>query len=143
MRLLSGLALVLALGACDTTAELAEVDVRDLSQDPAALVGTWEWEGSTYFYTVSGEPVAQTPASTDSTETLAFRTDGFVEIVQRGEVAAVEAYEIRRLAYGNGTESDTPHLFVGGRPTPFGIDGRRLYIDDRAVDGPLSQYRKR
>ena len=142
MRLLSGLALVLALGACDTTADLAEVDVRDLSQDPAALVGTWEWEGSTYYYTVSGEPVTETPASTGSTERYTFRGDGTVEIV-RDRAVRTEAYEVRRLTYGNGTESDTPHLFLGGRPTPFGVDGRRLYIDDRAVDGPLSQYRKR
>ena len=64
---------LLALAACDT----ATVDTE--SADAAGIVGTWDWERSTYYETASGQPVTHTPAAAGYTETYAFAADGSVD----------------------------------------------------------------
>ncbi len=136
------LALVV-LAACDTTAvDPGPVDVRDLSQEPGALVGTWDWESSTYYYTATGAPVTQTPETTGHTETYVFEADGTVEVYRDGALERTETYEVKRRVYGNGTESDRPLLFIGEHDVAFGIDGDLLVFDDTPVDGPLARYRR-
>ncbi len=136
MRLLSA-ALVLVLAACDSGLDLVDVDVSDLSHDAAALVGSWEL--ATVTTPGYADPPETRPAS--YAERLTFRADGTARVEHDGEVEET-TYEVRRIEYSNGTQSETPYLFLDTRTEAFGIDGDRFYIDTREVDGPLNEYRR-
>ena len=148
-RALAAAALVFSLAACDTFAgrDLTDLRVGDLSQDPAALVGTWELETITGSGECRSECFGTVPASDRQTsERLTFTADGTFEQVvraQRSEWRQAGPYEVRRIEYGNGTQSERPVLFLDGRPVEFGTDGDRLYVDDRPVDGDLREYHRR
>lgn len=141
---------VLVLAACDTDAvgrDLTTLRVGDLSHDADALVGTWRLSTLTGPGDC-GPPCQQTvPASVRGvSETLTFRAGGTFEQVrtyQGGEWEDAGTYEVRRIDYGNGTQSKDPVLFLNDSPESFGLDGDRLYLDDRPVDGELLEYVRR
>jgi len=137
MRLALLASLALTLAACDSGLDLIDVDVAALSHDPAALVGMWD------LTTVTGSGYGSPPETTrpSYSERFTFREDGTVQIELDGEVQET-TYDVRRLDYGNGTQSDTPYLFLGDRTERFGLDGDRLYLDSREVDGPLNEYER-
>ena len=142
-------ALALSLAACDTFAgrDLTDLRVGDLSQDPAALVGTWELATLTGSGECLGECRQTVPASARGVaETLTFSADGTFEQVatfQQTETTREGPYAVRRIDYGNGTQSDRPALFLDGQPEDFGLEGDRLYLDNRPADGELREYRRR
>lgn len=161
---LASLALLLGLTACDTasparvTSDLdlltpEVIDWRTLSQDPDALVGTWDWVssiGAEGFIPGEDGPtfgeVVLTPESTGRTETWIFRADGTATILTNGEVTFERAYQVRgRGPNDEGTED--PYVSIqfesGGYGLDFGTDGDVLILDDMAVDGPQSRYRRR
>lgn len=114
-----------------------------LTQDPELLVGTWEWQSSTYYFTVDGEPNKKTPESAGYTETLKFYAGGIVERYRNGELEEREPYEIKKQKYPNGTESEDPMLFMGGRgAAAFGVNREKLRISTAFRDGPESIYRR-
>ena len=128
---------LLALAACDT----ATVDTE--SADAAGIVGTWDWERSTYYETASGQPVTHTPATAGYTETYVFDADGSVAIYLNGALERSAPYAIRRRVYANGTQSEDVRLIIGDHDVGFDVSGDRLVLDDRSVDGPLAHYRRR
>ncbi len=155
--------LLLALSACDTggparaTSDLdlltpEPIDWRALSQNPASLIGTWDWVSS-----LSGEaPIpgttpqevgtaVLTPESSGRTETWIFRADGTATRLENGEVVFESGYRVRPRAYWNWTEDDFASIQFGddGYGLDFGTDGDALILDSTPVDGPQSRYRRR
>ncbi len=146
-RVLAAAVLVLSLAACDSDGadrDLTALRVGDLSQDPAALVGTWELATLTGSGECLGDCQRTVPASArQRSETLTFSADGTFEqvaFVQRAMMRREGPYEVRRIDYDNGTQSEDSVLFLDGRPESFGLEGDRLYFDDRPVDGELSEF---
>ena len=137
---LVALAAPAALTGCDTVSPTA-LSVEEMSHDPALLVGTWDLDA----VTGSGEsltpPVRRPAAEAGQAETLTFRADGTA--VRSGDLEETTTWEVRRVDYGNGTQSDTPYLYIGGHSTYFGIQGGVLYLDDRYVDGELREFVRR
>ena len=131
---------LLAVAACDTGGA-DPFDRANLSQDPAALVGTWDLA----FSTNSGEwgpPVRRSVSTLGYTETYAFRADGTFERASDGETVQSGRYEVRRYEF-EGRPTEIPYLFLDGRSRWFGIAGDRLFFDYRIMDGDLREYRRR
>ncbi len=148
MRRLLGLAVLLSLAACDTVGETLldpqTVDVRALSQDPAALVGAWTLVTVTGSGECMGECQQTRPASDVGwSERVTFRADGTAEVSRGGEAARSLPYRVERRNYGNGTQSETALLTLGSSETLFGVQGSQLFTDSRYVDGELLEYRRR
>ena len=151
------LALVVSLSACDTDgvdATLPEdvivdgterIDLSTLSQDAKRVIGTWEWQRSTYFETASGEPEVITPASSGRTEIWMFLTDGRAMQYVNGELAFETDYEVRTRQYPSGARDARPSLQFtdGSYGFDFGTVDRLLVLDDTAVDGGQSVYRRK
>ena len=129
---------LLVVAACDSNAD------SEWSQDPTALVGVWDL----FSVTTSGFsfPAQTIPASpTGRNETLTFRADGSA-LVQRDSTAEETTYEVVTypFEYEEGTFRQAAYLKIGEfRKENFGIDGDRLYFDDRPKDGDLREYRRR
>ncbi|MGB3544655.1 hypothetical protein [Rubrivirga sp.] len=150
LRVLAIVALTLSFTACDTDVvdrDLTMLFVGDLSQDPAALVGTWR------LLTITGPgdcaPSCQetVPASArQRSETLTFSRGGTFErstTTQRGTTERAGRYQVSRAVYGGGIQSEYPVLFLDGQQEDFGLEGDRLYLDSRSVDGELLEYVRR
>ena len=134
MRLSFSLALLLTLAACDTgPVDLGALRVDALSQDPDALIGTWDLVSLT-----TGDPVGT--SAPRRTDTYTFRADGTATRVYDGGAPEETTWEVRYTGY---LADAPPRLYIGDRSEYFGIDGDRLYFDDRPVDGPLSEYARR
>lgn len=119
--------LLLVVGACDSSVSPRE-DFDQLSQNPALLVGTWEWQCDASFW--SGGRCD--PSSVSETETWVFSRDGRLT-VQRQGIVEETAYVVRDRDPGSGTilfvESDGDYV--------FGVDDRRLVLFvDGLADGP-------
>ena len=151
MRALALLAL-LAVAACDTAADgpnLDDVDVSELSHDGAALVGTWDLARVSNPGDCAGQcPGTRTAAEAGWSARYVFRADGTAEYrsghgTARGETVVAGPYAVRYREYDNGTRRDTPLIAFDGRWIVFGIDGDRLYTDDRPVDGELLEFARR
>ena len=140
-RLVLGLAAVLTLAACDTDGsgllDPQEVNVYALSQDPGRLVGAWELVTVTPSGECLGEACTRTRPAAELgwSERITFRPDGTAEVVRDGEPAQRVPYRVERVSYGNGTQSETPYLFIGTRSDVFGVAGDQLFVDGRAYDG--------
>ena len=132
-RTLPALGLCLLLAACDTAGD-------DLRQDPALLVGTWEWERSTS--EGFGARVVETPATASRTETVVFRSDGtFAQFgvdhrADPAEFGQVGAYDVR---------DGSVYARVEGREQwlgAFAVGRDRLELSTVAADGPAQEYRR-
>lgn len=139
--------LLFAVAACDTVGPVdrTNVDVSTLSQDGSALLGT-TWGLVTI--TPSGECVGENCSATRTAQEagqsalIEFRADGRGTFTYDGAVLAEGDYDVRYREYSNGTRSDLPLLFIGGESFNFGLDGDRLYVDDRYLDGPLLEFQR-
>ena len=142
---------LLALAACD--GQSAEVDplspdliaLDALSQDPDALIGTWDLVASLNAET----GMLSTPATTGWRETWTFRRDGTVTIATGtggSQTSRDTAYRVARRTYPNGTQDARARLLLGGADgysQDFGTAGDVLVLDSTPVDGPQSRYRRR
>lgn len=133
MRIALALLLVLAAG-CDSTDPAPEpIDPGFLVDDPALLVGTWDWVESTFYYTVNG-PAISTPATTGWSATFTFRADSTYVYQSNGGPPSSGMYTVHhRAVYG---EDD---LWLGD----YGVNERYLLLSTSAVDGPDVLYRRR
>ena len=120
--------------ACDAA---GREDFDQLSQDPALLVGTWEWERDSYYW--SGSRESATPESTGETETLVFDADGSLVVLRNGAVEAETTYEVRPPAPGA-----DPILYAGTYGEfVFGTRGRTLVMYVHGLgDGPERVFRR-
>ena len=135
------LSVALALAACDTSQSENLFDGLDLTQDAAALVGTWDLVASQS----SGEfgpPTVSRAAGLRYAETYVFRADGTFENFFDGEVIQSGRYEVRRYEF-EGRPTEVPYLLLNDGSRWFGIAGDRLFFDDRPVDGDLREYARR
>ena len=140
------LAALLVAAACDTAADSPEaapvdVDVSQLSHDPAGLVGTWDLRSVTS--SGFGSPPATTAAADlDWSEAYTFRADGTVDVSRDGVLEERTVYVVETLPV-----AASPLLRIGGedryRRLYFGVTRDRLYIDHRPADGPLVEYARR
>ena len=62
-----------------------------------------------------------------------FSSDGTVEVVRPGRPVESRTWDIEPPS----------HLRIGTLGMSFGIDGDRLYLDRRPMDGSLSEYARR
>ena len=140
---LSLVALV-ALAACDGASVEVDplspdlIDLRALSQDPDALIGTWDLVAS---LNPEGGTLT-TPAQTGRTEAWTFRRDGTVTTVFGGDQVLVRDYRVARRP-GRGSGRATIEFDGGGYGEDFGMAGDVLVLDSSPVDGPQSRYRRR
>lgn len=138
VRFVASVALVLSLAACDSQADLVSVNVSDLSHEADALVGTWDLITTTS--PGMGAPPATVPVAS-GTETYVFGADGSVEHYRRGDLVEATTWTLRPA--GPMYPGAPPSLVIGTRREYFGIDGDRLYFDDRPMDGSLAEYARR
>ncbi|MGB3544182.1 hypothetical protein [Rubrivirga sp.] len=137
------LAAVCLLAGCDETGpsllDPAEVNVLDLSQSAAELVGTWDL---TTWTTLGpkGRPV--TEPVTGYQESYAFRADGTVTVTENGEPMET-TFDVRPPERTDGTRGEVEVLFIGGRTETFGVRDDQLFFDRRPADGALNEYRRR
>ena len=133
---------LLALAACDGSgadldpfsADLIDLDA--LSQDPDALVGTWDLVA-----TLNAETGVVTAGADES---VTFRRDGTATFTTSRSVREV-TYRVARRTYPNGTQDRRPSLQFddGTYSEDFGTAGDLLVLDSTPVDGPQSRYRRR
>ena len=135
------LSVLLAFSACDTAQDDDLLDGLDLTQDPAALVGTWDLS-ATQSSGEMGPPVVTRGSGLRFTDTYSFRADGTYEHVYGGGTVHSGRYEVRRYEF-EGRPTEIPYLFLDGDSRWFGIAGDRLFFDDRPVDGDLREYARR
>lgn len=122
MRSLVALLAAVSLTACDTGGPDGP-SVGDLTQDPALLVGTWEWARSVTYAEPTGTRGVLTPATAGRTESVAFGADGaFAEYVD-GDL-------VREGPYGP--------VWLGA----FGVDEDDLVLTTAPADGPTKYYRR-
>jgi hypothetical protein len=144
MRPLALSLLALVFAACDTVGfvDRNEVNVYELTHDADALVGTWDLVTVTPSGECMGEDCTRTRPAEELGQSarVTFRADGTATYVYGDWTLADGAFEVRYHAYGNGTQSDAPQLYIGDERFNFGIDEDRLYFDDRYVDGPLLEF---
>ena len=133
-RLLT-LSLVAALvtAGCDST-----VSPRDgfdqLSQDPAALVGTWDWQCDASFW--SGGRCD--PSEVDATEVLVFGNDGSLTITREGDTVEATTYEVRSRGGRATLDAGTFGSYN------FGVDDQRLVLFvEGLADGPERLFLRR
>lgn len=137
------LAAVCLLAGCDGTGPSllnpAEVNVLDLSQSAAELVGTWDL---TTWTTLGpkGRPV--TEPVTGYQESFSFRPDGTVTVTKNGEPRET-TFDVRPPERADGTRGDVDVLFIGDRVETFGVRNDQLFFDGRPADGALNEYRRR
>ena len=142
-RLLPLALALLALAACDS--QPAEFDplspdpisLDALSQDPGALVGTWDLVAS-----LNAETGVLTRATEGFEQSVTFRADGTATFAY-GRSTREATYSVVRRA--NGTRDARPILeFDGGDSSEyFGTAGDLLVLDSTIVDGPQSRYVRR
>ena len=146
LRRLAVPALLLALAACDGSSDPIDplspdpIDLRTLSQDPAALVVTWDLVAS-----LNAETGVLTRPTDADRENLTLRADGTATLAY-GDDRCETTYRVRRRTYGNGTRDALPSLLFGegaGFGEYFGTAGDVLVLDSTPVDGPQSRYRRR
>lgn len=115
------------------------VDVSALSHDTDALVGTWDLVTITPSGECIGADCTRTrPASEfGQSARLTFRADGTSTYIYNEEVLAEGSYSTFARE-----PDDIPVLQFGAGLRTFGIDGDRLYLDDRIVDGPLLEFER-
>jgi len=136
--LLAGLS---ALPACDTVGsgllDPQEVRLSELSQDPAALVGTWQLATVTPSGECYTENCTRTRSAAEAgwSERIVFRVDGMAEVFRNGVAGEAVAYRV---------DSETPpaRLVLGARRELFGVAGDQLFLDDRYIDGSLLEFRR-
>ena len=135
-------ALAVSLAACDSDGLIdpLEVDVLELSQDRADLVGTWDLATET----TAGEfgPPVTEPA-TRFVSVLAFLEDGTFERSDATGVVETSTWEVRPVPRRDGRGGTVAVLFIGDRSESFGVRGDQLFVDYRATDGPLREYVRR
>lgn len=136
MRLALPLLALLALAACDGSESGGAdpfspdlIDLRTLSQDPAALIGTWELVA---YIPESGDLF--TTLITGRRETWTFRRDGTVTTVFDGDQILERRYRVQ----GGNLQFDE-----GGYGEDFGTAGDVLVLDSTSVDGSQKRYRRR
>lgn len=132
--------LVVASG-CDTGApDRNRVDIHTLSHDADALVGTWDLVTVTPSGECMGEGCTHTrpAAEVGQSARLVFRADGTATYTSDETVLAEGSYGVSTPESG-----DTPRLLIGDARLVFGVDGDRLYLEYRYVDGPLLEFRRR
>ena len=116
-------------GGCDSTVSPRE-DFDELSQDPAALVGTWDWQCDASFW--SGGRCE--PSEAEGTETLVFGNDGSLDVARDGAAVRATTYEVREGRLDAGSF---------GRYV-FGVDDRRLVLFIGGLaDGPERLFSRR
>ena len=132
MRLLSLVALAALVTACDTGGpDLTDLRVDELSHDPAALVGSWDLVTVTSSgYMGAPQTVAVGEAERRS---YVFSADGTVEVGRPGRSVESTTWAVEPPG----------HLQIGTLGMTFGIDGDRLYLDRRPMDGGLYEYARR
>ena len=133
----------LALAACDAGHDLADLRIDGFSQDPEALVGTWDLISVT---TPGQFEAPRTIPAEPGDETLAFRADGTLRIERDGRETdeTTWAVVVYPFEYEEGRFRDAAYLQIGEhRKESFGVDGDRLYFDDRPRDGGLHEYARR
>ena len=134
---------VLALAACDSDGtDLLQLNVSELSHDPALVVGTWELVSVTS--AGFGTPPTTTSASAlDWKESYTFRADGRVEVYRDGQLEESTVWTVETLPDG----ALSPSLRIGTeteyRREYFVVTPTRLYFDHRPADGPLLEYARR
>ena len=131
---------MLGLVACDAGTErsLADLDVSALAHDADALIGTWDLVTTTSPGFVS--PPATTPAPAGEL-TYTFAADGSA-VVERN-YAEPRQTTWRLEPAGPSFPGAPPRLVVDEGRHYFGVDGDRLYIDYRPMDGPLYEFARR
>jgi hypothetical protein len=127
--LIAALALALALPACslsgsDASPTITPIDFSRYTQDPDQLVGTWQWERSTTYFTSSGRPDVRTPASTGETRRLVFTADDSVRVYRSDTLV----------------ERTTRQHYLEG--TQWGTRGDTLAISTAFRDGPERVYQR-
>ena len=135
-------ALPLVLAACDGSATDFDpfttdlIDLDALSQDPEALIGTWDLAAS-----LNAETGVVTAGGSES---VTFRRDGTATF-DSGRGTREVTYRVERRTYANGTRDARPSLQFdgGGYGEDFGTAGDLLVLDSTPVDGPQSRYRRR
>ena len=98
------------------------IDFSMFEQDTTGLVGSWKWIRTTYYYNSSGQPVIQTPATTDSTQTVIIQEEGTIKF------------------YLNDELKDTEPVDTYLDPKQWGIRSDTLAISSAHVDGPESVF---
>jgi hypothetical protein len=136
-------ALVVLLAACDTgPLDPLDVNVAELSQDPADLVGTWDLVTET---TPGDIAPPMTVPVTRYVSVLAFFEDGTFERSDASGVVETSTWEVRRVPVRDGSGDTVGVLYVGDRQEAygFGTEGDQLFLDYRPVDGPLLEFHRR
>ena len=124
-----------AVTACDSDGP-DDLSVVDLTQDPALLVGSWEWVRSVVRAEPTGARSVVTPAGAGRTERVEFRADGtFAEYVD-GEPVLEGPYEA--LRGGVHVEGASGRSWLGS----FGVDEDDLILTTAPADGPTKYYRR-
>jgi len=120
------LAVVFALAACDTGGpeepRPQPIDFSKFSKDSTLVEGRWAWQRSTGYFTPSGEPHTQMPASTDSTETLVFTEHAApkrvtLETYQNGDLKEQATYPTWQRLY----EAEYDNFLFGVREDTLAI----------------------
>lgn len=131
MRLTVFLALLaLTLAACDTVGS-NDVNIYELNHDADALVGNWELVRTTS----SGQigPPRTVAVGEGERTSYAFAADGTVDVIRSGLAAESRTWVVEPPS----------HLRIGASGMFFGIDGDRLYLDRRPMDGSLQEFARR
>ena len=140
------LATLLAAPACDTVTGSLDVaplnvDVSQMSHDPADLIGTWDLRSVTTAG-FGAPPTTTSAADLDWSESYTFRADGTVDVFRDGILEERTVYTVETLPMVHG-----PLLRIGGesryRRLNFGVTGDRFYVDHRPSDGDLLEYARR
>ncbi|PAP75550.1 hypothetical protein [Rubrivirga marina] len=126
--------LALTLAACDTAGPVVDrddVNLYELNHDAGALVGNWELVRTTN----SGQmgPPQTVAVGKGERTSYAFAADGTVDIVRPGRATESTTWVVEPPS----------HLRIGSLGMSFGIDGDRLYLDRRPMDGSLLEFARR
>lgn len=140
MRRLLLLLALLAVAACDRGGPDSLVDLRvdDLSHHPGALVGRWD------LVSVTSSGYGGPPTTTSYRglrQGYVFRGDGTAEVWDGTGATRVESYAV--VSAGPAYPDAPPSLRVGDWSLYWGLDGDRLYVDHRPLDGGLYEYLRR
>lgn len=134
-RLLTCAALLAFLAGCDVVRTDGPTDFARLSQEPAALAGSWTWVRSSTFWT--GRRASDTPASTGLSKGVTFADE---LATWTGPGGGVEGAYAVVSDPGGGPVL----LVVGGRGYRFGVQGDVLVMQAADVgDAPEEEYRRR
>ena len=111
-----------------------------LSHDVEALVGTWDLATVTPSGECLGEDCTRTRSAAEAGQSarFVFRADGTATYTSDGTTRSEGPFGLVRREPG-----DVPRLAIGDDRYDFGIDGDRLYIEYRYLDGPLLEFARR